>query len=79
MAKKGIEGGEDIDNIPEAMRQLLAMQALESGKHIGANFLNRGSFGPMMVGDQNPQGKVGEYLTLSRESVSCLQMQLSII
>lgn len=63
LAKKGIEGGEDIDNIPESMRQYLAMQAMESGKPMGGNFLGRGGLTPygaggMMIGDQGPQGKV---------------------
>jgi len=65
LAKKGIEGGEDIDNIPEAMRQYLAMQAMESGKPMGGNFLGRAGLTPygagsMMIGDSGPQGKVGK-------------------
>lgn len=64
LAKKGIEGGEDIDNIPESMRQYLAMQAMESGKPMGGQYIGRGGLTPygagnMMVGDSAPQGKVG--------------------
>lgn len=64
MAKKSIETGEDLDNIPEAMRQYMAMQAMESGQSLGANFLGRGGFasygsGSMLLGsDSGPQGKV---------------------
>ena len=32
LAKKSIDGSEDIDGIPESMRQLLAMQAMEAGR-----------------------------------------------
>lgn len=65
MAKKSIETGEDCDAIPESMRQYLANQAMESGKSLGGNFMGRGGMMPygsgMMMGDQNPQGKVGMY------------------
>lgn len=66
MAKKSIESGEDCDGIPESMRNYLAMQAMESGKSLGGNFLGRSSMmpyghGPMVMGgDQNGQGKVGK-------------------
>ncbi len=66
LAKKSIETGEDCDAIPESMRQYLAMQAMESGKGLGANFMGRGGLTPygsgsMLLGggDQGPQGKVG--------------------
>lgn len=65
LAKKSIETGEDCDAIPESMRQYLAIQAMESGKSLGGNFLGRGGLSPygggsmLMGGDQNPQGKVG--------------------
>lgn len=63
MAKKSIETGEDCDAIPESMRHYLANQAMESGKSLGGNFLGRGGLMPygsggLMMGDQNPQGKV---------------------
>ncbi|RDW94718.1 putative homeobox protein HOY1 [Coleophoma crateriformis] len=64
LAKKSIETGEDCDNIPESMRNYLAIQAMESGKPMGGNFLGRsglmpyGSGSMMMGGDQGPQGKV---------------------
>lgn len=69
MAKKSIETGEDCDQIPESMRQYLALQALESGKAIGGNFMGRGGFTPygsssMLIGGaESPQGKVGMYHT----------------
>ncbi|KAN0098578.1 putative homeobox protein HOY1 [Hyaloscypha variabilis] len=64
LAKKSIETGEDCDAIPESMRQYLAIQAMESGKSLGGNFLGRSGLMPygsgslMMGGDQGPQGKV---------------------
>ncbi|ORY71504.1 uncharacterized protein BCR38DRAFT_329819 [Pseudomassariella vexata] len=63
MAKKNIEAGEDIDSIPESMRQYLAMQAMESGKGLGGTFLGRTGLVPygssmMLGGDQSGQGKV---------------------
>jgi hypothetical protein len=67
LAKKSIETGEDCDAIPESMRQYLAIQAMESGKPLGGNFLGRSGLMPygsgslMMGGDQGPQGKVGMY------------------
>jgi hypothetical protein len=67
IAKKSIETGEDCDSIPESMRQMLAMQALESGKPFSRHLLGRpggpmahyGSGGMMMNGDGNGSGKVG--------------------
>jgi hypothetical protein len=47
------------------MRQYLAMQAMESGKGLGGNFIGRGGLTPyggggmLLGGDQGPQGKVG--------------------
>ncbi|CAG8956405.1 hypothetical protein HYFRA_00003788 [Hymenoscyphus fraxineus] len=64
LAKKSIETGEDCDAIPESMRQYLAIQAMESGKSLGGNFLGRSGLMPygggamMMGGDPNQQGKV---------------------
>jgi len=64
MAKKSLETGEDIDLIPESMRQYLAMQAAETGKGLGGVFLGRsgllpfGQGGMLMAGDQASQGKV---------------------
>ncbi|KAA8568867.1 hypothetical protein EYC84_007846 [Monilinia fructicola] len=63
IAKKSIETGESCE-IPEAMRQYLAIQEMESGKSLGGNFLGRGGLMPygsgnmLMGGDQGPQGKV---------------------
>ena len=62
LAKKSLETGEDIDSIPESMRQYLAMQAMESGKGLGGPYMGRTSlmpYGSMMLGgDQGGQGKV---------------------
>lgn len=66
MTKKSIENGEDCDNIPESMRQYLAMQAMESGKPLARDFLGRsqglsqyGHGGMMMNAETNAAGKVG--------------------
>lgn len=66
MTKKSIENGEDCDNIPESMRQYLAMQAMESGKPLARDFLGRsqglsqyGHGGMMMSAETNAVGKVG--------------------
>lgn len=51
------------------MRQYLAMQAMESGKGLGGNFIGRGGLTPygsggmLLGGDQGPQGKVGMLFT----------------
>ncbi|ROW02797.1 hypothetical protein VSDG_01800 [Cytospora chrysosperma] len=63
LAKKSLETGEDFDAIPESMRTYLAMQAMESGKGLGAGFLGRGlmpyGHGGMLIGgEQSGQGKV---------------------
>lgn len=63
MAKKSLETGEDIDSIPESMRQYLAMQALETGKGPGSMFLSRtglGSYSPFF--GEGAQGKVGKWI-----------------
>ncbi|KAE8853058.1 hypothetical protein HRS9122_00050 [Pyrenophora teres f. teres] len=41
IAKKSIENGDDCNDIPESMRRYLALQAMESGKSIGTNFMGR--------------------------------------
>jgi hypothetical protein len=69
MTKKGIDNGEDCDNIPESMRQLLAMQAMESGKPFAPHLLGRpqgsmaqySSSGMLMNNDPNSSSKVGVY------------------
>lgn len=63
LAKKSLETGEDFDAIPESMRTYLAMQAMESGKGLGAGFLGRGLMpyghsGMLLGGEQGGQGKV---------------------
>ena len=67
LAKKSIDGSEDIDGIPESMRQLLAMQAMEAGRPFPRQLMGRpggpmaqyGSGGMLMNGDPNASGKVG--------------------
>ncbi len=62
MAKKSLESGEDMDSIPESMRQYLAMQAMESGKSIPGFFGRAGlmSYGQqgLVGGEQSGPGKV---------------------
>ncbi|KAI9816821.1 MAG: Transcription elongation factor SPT4 [Pycnora praestabilis] len=66
IAKKSIETGDDCDSIPDSMRQYLAIQAMESGKPLGRNFLGRtggpmaayGNGGMLLNADQNSSGKV---------------------
>ncbi|KAF2466058.1 homeo protein [Lindgomyces ingoldianus] len=41
IAKKSIENGDDCNDIPESMRRYLALQAMESGKSLGRDFLGR--------------------------------------
>ncbi|KAL2016756.1 hypothetical protein VTK56DRAFT_3104 [Thermocarpiscus australiensis] len=53
LAKKSLENGEDMDSIPESMRQYLAMQAMESGKSIPAFF---GRPGYLPYGQQGAMG-----------------------
>ena len=68
MAKKTIDGSEELDSIPDSMRQLLAMQAMESGRPFPRQLMGRpggpmaqyGSGGMLMAGDPNGTGKVGE-------------------
>lgn len=61
LAKKSLESGEDMDSIPESMRQYLAIQAMESGKGLGyfgrTGLLPYGHQG-MLGGEQGGQGKV---------------------
>lgn len=68
MAKKGGEVGDELDYIPEAMRQRLAMQAMQEGKPFPAHLMGRaggplGGFGNnMLVGaDPNANSKTGVY------------------
>ncbi|KAM0477426.1 hypothetical protein ACHAPX_005738 [Trichoderma viride] len=64
LAKKSLETGEDIDSIPESMRQYLAMQAMESGKGFAGSYMGRTGLIPfggnnmLFGGDQSAQGKV---------------------
>jgi hypothetical protein len=67
IAKKSLENGEDCDNIPESLRQLLAMQAVESGGPFPRQLFGRaggpmaqyGSGGMLMNGEHNSQVKTG--------------------
>lgn len=68
LAKKSLETGEDLENIPESLRQLLAMQAMESGRPFprqllrpGGPMAQYGSGGMLMNGDPTAQGKVGTF------------------
>lgn len=75
LAKKSLETGEDFDAIPESMRTYLAMQAMESGKGLGAGFLGRGLMpyghsGMLLGGEQGGQGKVCKYK--QAPSLTCL-------
>ena len=61
LAKKSLETGEDIDSIPESMRQYLQLQAMESGK--GFSYFGRTGLLPYghqgaLGGEQGGQGKV---------------------
>ncbi len=60
LAKKSLETGEDIDLIPESMRNYLAMQAAESGKSLGGHFFARTGLVPYGTGSVlgDGQGKV---------------------
>lgn len=67
MAKKGFEGGEDLEHMPESMRQLLAMQAMQEGKPFPAHLMGRpgvpvsyGNGSMLMGGDNGTSGKTGE-------------------
>ena len=69
MSKKGVDVGDDIDHIPESMRQMLAMQAMREGKpfptHLmgpsGAPIGAYGSGGMVIGGADNNSGKVGKH------------------
>ncbi|OCK76780.1 hypothetical protein K432DRAFT_305626 [Lepidopterella palustris CBS 459.81] len=50
IAKKSIESGEDCNDIPESMRRYLALQAMESGKTLGRDFLGRAAGGMAAYG-----------------------------
>ena len=68
MAKKSLETGEDINDMPESMRQYLQLQAMESGKGFGyfgrTGLLPYGHQG-MLTGDQGGQGKVCKLMRTS--------------
>ncbi|RMD41978.1 hypothetical protein DV735_g3194, partial [Chaetothyriales sp. CBS 134920] len=66
MAKKSIEGIDDGSDIPDSMRHLLAMQAMEAGRPFPRQLMGRASAAPMpygpaplpMSGDPNGANKV---------------------
>ena len=61
LVKKSIENGEDANDIPESMRRYLAMQAMETGKPLGRDFMSP-RFGGIGLGAfDNPTSKVGEF------------------
>jgi Homeodomain len=63
MVKKSIENGEDSTEIPESMRRYLAMQAIETGKPLGRDFMmprfSNGNMG--LSAFDNPSNKVGKF------------------
>jgi hypothetical protein len=67
IAKKSIENGDDCNDIPESMRRYLALQAMESGKPMGAGFLGRsgGTMAPygsgMLLNTDTSSAKVGKF------------------
>ncbi|EXJ78855.1 hypothetical protein A1O1_09257 [Capronia coronata CBS 617.96] len=78
LTKKTLETGEDCDNIPESLRQLLAMQAMEAGRPFPRQLLGRqggpmahyGGGGMLMNGDLTGQGKtVIQHLTCRSLSI----------
>ncbi|KAB2581117.1 putative homeobox domain-containing protein [Lasiodiplodia theobromae] len=62
IAKKSIESGEDCNDIPESMRRYLALQAMESGKTLGRDFMGRTSGMPygsgMLLNTETSSSKV---------------------
>ena len=69
LTKKSIDVGDDFDGIPESMRQLLAMQAMEAGRPFPRPFMGRpgapmaqyGSGQMLLGGDVGGNGKVGKH------------------
>jgi hypothetical protein len=67
IAKKSIENGDDCNDIPESMRRYLQLQAMESGKSLGGNFLGRtgasmAAYGSgMLLNTDTSSSKVGEF------------------
>ena len=63
MAKKSLENGEDLDSIPESMRQQY-MAMSESGKGLTHGLLgDRGMYGGNMLMAPEPtsSGKIGKF------------------
>jgi hypothetical protein len=62
LVKKSIENGEDTNDIPESMRRYLAMQALETGKSLGRDFVmpRFGAGNLQLSAFENPSSKVGK-------------------
>jgi hypothetical protein len=88
IAKKSIETGEDCDSLPDSMRHMLAMQALESGKPFPRHLLGRtggpmaqfGSGGMMLNGEISGSGKVGmQSSTINWRTRSRLTCALPVI
>ena len=63
LVKKSIENGEDSNEIPESMRRYLAMQAMETGKPLGRDFMlpRFGSSNLALGAFDSPSNKVGMY------------------
>lgn len=74
LAKKGGDVGDELDYMPEAMRQRLAMQAMQEGKPFPAHLMGRaggplGGFGSNMLigGDPNGNSKTGMLFSPRKE------------
>lgn len=86
MAKKGgLEGVDDLDYLPNAMRQQLAMQAMQEGKPFPAMLMGRGigmnAYGNsnmLMGGDAANNGKVGESKTQRAHQELAFLLKISI-
>jgi hypothetical protein len=63
LVKKSIENGEDSNDIPDSMRRYLAMQALETGKPLGRDFMipRFGTGDLNLAAFETPSNKVGMY------------------
>ena len=66
LSKKGIDSVEDLEHLPDNMRQYLAMQAMQEGKPFPPHLMRPGQQpvsygnGSLLMGGDNNSGKVGE-------------------
>jgi Homeodomain len=84
LVKKSIENGEDSNDIPESMRRYLALQAMETGKPLGRDFMmpRFGTNNMNMAAFESTSNKVGMYAQATRNqtdsrSDSALQLPFS--